>query len=116
MKRLIVAVLILACSIPAHAAGFFFADNIGNAKNGTVVMAGPTAVQVTMTTGLDRTLVVLNDDLENPVYYGGSDCGVNTGQKINPQEKVTFQGVTAGFTFYVCTANGSAEVRLVEHS
>lgn len=97
-------------------AGVFFADNYGNAMNARVVLATPTATQVKLLSPLNHTLVVMNDDAENPVFYGDSTCTLTLGQKINPLEKVTFQGVDAGFNFYVCTAVGSAEVRLVEHS
>lgn len=118
MKKIILIGFGIAClAIPrAFASGVFFADNTGPASNGRVVLATQTATRVTMTTTLNRTMVVVNDDAENSVFYGGSDCSYVLGQKIDPGDKVTFQGVTAGFNFYVCTASGSAEVRIAEHS
>lgn len=108
---------LVACLISqARASGVFFADNVGNAMNGKVVLVSTAAVAVSLTSPLNHTLVVKNDDMENAIFYGGSDCSLQLGQKIDPMEKVTFQGVNAGFTIYVCTASGSAELRLVEHS
>ena len=117
MRKIILSLCVFCLGAsPAMASGVYYMDNLGPAMNGKTVLATPTATQVLLTTPINRTLVVVNDDAENTVFYGDSTCGVNTAQKIQPLEKVTFQGVTAGFNFYICTGQGSAEVRLVEHS
>lgn len=116
MKKIILVLGLLSIAGAAFATGVFFADNYGNSMNGRVVIVTQTAAAVTLTSPLNHTLVAMNDDMENPIYYGGSDCTLMLGQKISPMEKITFQGVSAGFKIYVCTAGGSAELRLVEHS
>jgi hypothetical protein len=57
----------------------------------------------------------MDDDPENPILFGDSTCGASTGQKILPQQTVWFNGVTSGFNMWVCTASGSAALRLSEH-
>lgn len=116
MKKILLILGLTVWASWAMAAGVYFYENVGDAANGRIVLATTTATKVTMSLPINRTLVVVNEDPENVIFYGGSNCSQSAGQRIAPGEKVTFQGVTAGFTFYVCTANGSAELRMVSHS
>lgn len=110
-------VLFVAVSF-CPAAPIDYENNIGNALNETVYLASPgTAVQVKVT-GLgnaSRTVVAVNDDPDVVIFYGDSGVTFNNGQKIQPGEKVTFQGVNPGFNFWIVTQSGSAQLRVVEH-
>ena len=89
-------------------------QNASAPANGKVYVATPTALKINPVNASAKTFVVVNDDPENPVLYGDSACGPSTGQKIQPGEKVTFVGIPSPFNLYVCTATGSATVRVVE--
>ena len=114
-KTMIVVSAILSASLGFCSSAVFFENNMGNPRNGKIILVTPVPTPLLLVNNLDNTLVVMNDDAENIVYYGDWTCGVSTGQKIMPLEKMTIQGAHPGFTMYVCTANGSAEVRLVEY-
>lgn len=114
MKRIAI-VLALACAAPwAFANGVYFEGNTNTPSNGKVYIASPTTQNINLVNAQMKNFVVVNDDPENPVLYGDSNCGYSTAQKIAPGEKVTFTGVPNPFNLYVCTEVGSAEFRVVE--
>ena len=90
-------------------------NQYGPPANEALVYVSTTPVKVSMTNDLNRTLVALNDDPENTIFYGDSAVTFQTGQKIFPGEKVAFVGKSAGFNFYAVTASGSALLRKVEY-
>lgn len=90
-------------------------DAIGSPSNEAVYAVSTTARQITMTKDLNRTMVIKNDDPENAIFYGDSSVTASNGQKLEPGEKTIFQGKSAGFNFYVVTAMGGAELRVVEY-
>ena len=107
------AIIFSALCLTAVAWADFF-QNVSAPANGKVYVATPTALKINPVNASAKTFVVVNDDPENPVLYGDSACGPSTGQKIQPGEKVTFVGIPSPFNLYVCTATGSATVRVVE--
>lgn len=114
MKRLLIASVLMVFARAGYCEGIYFQNNVGNPRNARILLVTPTALAVTKINNLDNTFVVMNDDTENTIYYGDSTCSTSS-QKILPTEKVTFQGAVTGFTIYVCTASGSAELRVVEN-
>lgn len=97
---------------PAGAGQVSVYDDLGPPQNEVSVMVSTTPVLLQMTNDLNRTMVITNVDLDNPIMYGDSAVTVLSGTPIYPGEHLVLHGKTAGFKIYLA---GSGLAKVVEY-